>query len=266
MKQLILFIMLTSIALSSVTMIYPKELTVNYGHYDENQDYFLGVHELGKVAPGQQISLVFSRNTGDNNTESPASIYWESATGKNVISKLSGNTIEAVFTAPEKLGTYLFNITLKGNEIGTIAPHIISFRIETSEDAYEYTFDRMHTMKAGESKEFIIVVKSNSVADDTILFEKAEGIPSGWIVINNIELKSGETKTTTATLTPNEEGHYSANLLIGKKSTAHLDEEEITVWAKPTFTSKMKSFNEGFSIIPVIMQPFYSIFSMIGSF
>ena len=53
-------------------------------------------------------------------------------------------------------------------------------------------------------------------------------------------------------------------MLIGRKSSNEFDRKEITVWAKPTFNSKLKAFSEGFSIIPVIMQPIYSIFSIIG--
>ena len=265
MKKIVFLVLLATIVSASSTLVYPQTIYMNMGSYDENNDYYMGEFDLGKIAPGQDLKMIFSRNTSEYNTESEASIFWIKAEGNNIQSLMSVHFIEASYKIPFNLrGEHKFNVTLKGSEVGTITPHIMTFKIFVTENVYDFEFQKEHVLNAGKTKGITIKIKSNSASADTLTFTNTEGIPSNWIKKSNVLMEPGETKLITILANANEEGQYSAKLNVGRHSSQLHDSLEMNFRVKPTFSAKLKAFSEGFSIIPVVMQPFYSLLSMIG--
>lgn len=266
MKKLLALLILTSAAFASATMTYPREIAMDYGSYNDQNVYYLGEFDLGNVAPGQTLELVFSRNTGPGNTESDASIFWEKAEGTGVTSSLDGLDLGVKHVIPASArGYYAFDLTLEGSEVGTIAPHRMTIKTYVTEDVYSFEYERIHVMSAGTTKDVIVKITSSSAASETITFQSADGIPSGWVKQDDVRMGPLETKTITMKVTPNEEGLYDAKIKAGRASSSVQDVLPITVRVKPTLNSKLKAFGEGFSIIPVVMQPFYSLLSLLGA-
>lgn len=266
MKKIIALLILTSVAIASAALTYPQSIMMDYGAYNEQNVYYLGEFDLGKISPGQDLRLVFSRHTGPGNSESDASIFWESAEGNEVSSFVKGMNLEAVHTIPPSVrGNYAFDLTLRGSKLGTIAPHKIKFKLFITEDVYFFEYEKTHEMSAGTTKEITVKIRSESIASDVLNFRNSEGIPSSWIEQDNLVMGPGETKTVTMKITPNEEGMYNAKIKAGRLSSQITDTMPMEIRVKPTLSSKLKAFNEGFSIIPVIMQPFYSLMSLLGS-
>ncbi|NYZ79664.1 hypothetical protein H0N95_00255, partial [Candidatus Micrarchaeota archaeon] len=226
----------------------------------------LGEFDLGNVAPGQTLELVFSRNTGPGNTESDASIFWEKVDGIGFTSSLNGMDIDVTYKIPAATrGNYALELTLEGSEVGTIAPHKMTLKMYVTEDVYSFGYEPSLVMSAGTTEDVVVKITSMSAASDVINFRSTEGIPSGWINQNDVVIGPGETKMVTMKVTPNEEGMYNAKIKAGRSSSAIQDVLPLNVRVKPTLSSKLKAFGEGFSIIPVIMQPFYSLLSLLGA-
>lgn len=265
MKKIVFLVLLATIVSASSTLVYPQMIHMNIGSYDENNDYYMGEFDLGKIAPGQNLKLIFSRNTSEYNTESEASIFWIRADGNDIHSSMSVHFIEASYEIPFNLrGEHKFNLTLRGSEVGTIAPHIITFKTFITENVYDFEFQKEHVLKAGETKEITMKIKSHSASADTLTFKNTEGIPSNWIKKTDVLIEPGETKIITIKANANEEGQYFAKLNVGRHSSQLHDSLEMNFRVKPTLSAKLKAFSEGFSIIPVVMQPFYSLISILG--
>ncbi|MEM0372318.1 MAG: hypothetical protein QXO69_00530 [archaeon] len=265
MKKLLALLVLASTALASATLTYPQSIFMDYGTYNDANQYYLGSFDLGKVAPGQTLKLMFSRNTGPGNTESEASIFWETAEGEGISSQINGMELVATHVVPVTArGKYSFNVVLKGSELGTIAPHFITFNVFVTENIYSFKYENSHVMDAGATKTVEMKITSSSAASDTLMFRNVDGMPSGWLDQKDVVIGPGETKTIAMKITPNEEGMYNANVRVTRKSSAVQDSVPLTLRVKPTVSSKLKAFSEGFSIIPVIMQPFYSLLSLLG--
>jgi len=261
-----LFLVVLSSVLASATLVYPKHVIMNYGTYLEDNNYFLGEYDLGDVAPGQVIELVFSRNTGPNNTESSASIFWESAEVKPFpySFKLNPKNLTVRVSVPETLrGDQKFNVTLYGH-VGTIAPHLITFKVKVKEDVFSFEAPSSLEVVQGHTEYFFIKVKSSSAASDTLIIRKLSGIPSKWIDGREVFLGPFEEKTLKFSLTPNEEGYYPGGIVVERKSSALRDFLKLDLRVKPSFDSKLKAFSEGYSVIPVVLQPFYSLMSLLG--
>jgi hypothetical protein len=268
MKRLVSFILLIATVAASASLTYPQIINMNDGVLDTQQQVlYMGTFDLGNAAPNQELTLIFSRNTGENGALSSASIFWQSAEG-NVDYSLSGSAITVTHRIPEISGDYYFNVTLKGSDVGTITPHIITFKVFVKKEIYTYDYTENHTVMAGVAKSFDLLIRSSSAAGETLSFRNSEGIPSSWITAgdsrNSIFIEPYGTRTVAVTLTPNEEGNFDANLFVLRESSNVRDSLPLNVRVKPTVQSKLRAFSEGFSIIPVVMQPFYSLLSMMG--
>ena len=252
-RTLLLFLILLSIGLSAVTMNYPVQESIEDSIF------------LGKIAPDQLLELRFSRETGPSGTDK--AVFWETVLIPDNIfvnKTLDGNEIVAWIRAPSDMrGIYSFNITAQG-DILYIIPQSKEISIEVTEDVYEITYEDYFSTKAGESLEIPISIKSFSIANEELMLTDSEGIPLKWMDIDKVHFDGIGEKQTMLKIIPNEEGLYKIKLKIGRKSSSYINLIKIDLRVYPTVKSKLRAFGEGFSISPIIMQPFYSFLSLFG--
>jgi hypothetical protein len=268
MKYLVALVLLMATVSASAMLISPKQITMNMGNYTPDNIYYLGEFDLGRIAPGQTLELVFTRNTGQNGTESSASIFWEKATAPAELmpqTEITATDLTMSLKIPEdKRGNLIFNVTLEGIEIGTIAPHTMTLKLQVTESVFSYSYEQRHYLYAGEPEQIPLTITSSSAGKDTLIFSDIEGIPSGWLSNSPAQIAPFEQKQIMLTVIPNEEGYFEAKINVGRTSSSLKDTNPLVLRVYPTFQSKLRAFGEGFSIIPVLLQPLYSLLSMFG--
>ncbi len=255
-----------SIASASVALLEPVRIMMNEGKYLEDGSYFVGEYDLGKIGPGQELDLVFSRNTGPNGTESKASIFWEKATStvQQYSYEMKSDKIILKIIMPKGYrGVYVFNVTMLGVEVGTITPHTITFKVFVTEDVYEYYYDANAVSIQGQTIIIPISIKSNSIAEDVLFFDNTKGMPSKWIQPVSVKMPPLSQHTVMMRVTPNEEGFYDATLL--SRHAGFNDALPLKLRVYPDFMAKARAFSQGFSITAIILQPFYSLISFMTS-
>lgn len=254
-KKLVCFTLIMFTAFGTTTLVSPKNIVLTDG-----------VNFLGDVGPGQTIDLVFSRGTGITGEE--RAIFWHSAESDKVLgpSTLQGDELLLQVRVPTDLrGAYSFSVTMRGSEVGLIQPETYDMRVNIKENIFDFTYSQDYTINAAETKNISVVVRSSSIADDTLIFEDTEGIPSGWLTRGTVEVPALSEKIVLLGVTPLEEGYYKAKINVGRESSSIVDPVSFNIRAYPTLNSKLESFGEGFSIVPYILQPFYSLLSWLGS-
>ncbi len=252
-KILIALLLLIAIGFSDLTVIQPVHKALNNNLY------------LGKIAPGQQLKLVFSREIGPEGNAK--AIFWEKVLiPKQILlnESLEGDTITAWIKIPLSMrGNYTFNATAQGDLL-YIKPETHQITIDVTENTYTLSCPENFESKASQPITIPIEIKSNSIADDEIKLVGAENFPLKWIQFPETKIKAGETKKILVKFNPTEEGDYKITLKIGRRSSNLINLIRIHLKTRPTIKSKLLSFQEGFSITPIIMQPFYSFLSLIG--
>ena len=254
-RLFLVFLVMISVSFAAVTLNYPTEVTIDDSLF------------LGKIAPDQLLELRFSRETGPSGTDK--SIFWEviSIPDNLVVNNtLDGNEIVAWIRVPSDIrGLYSFDITAQG-PLGnlTIEDQTKEIVIEVTEDVYEINYDNYFATKAGEVLEVPIIITSSSIAREELSLIESEGIPLKWVAFDKIKFEGVGEKQVIAEIIPNEEGIYETKLKLGRKSSSFVNLMEIDLRVYPTIKSKLRAFGEGFSISPIIMQPFYSFLSLFG--
>jgi len=255
LKELACFVLIMFTAFSTTTLVSPNNVVLTDG-----------INFLGDVAPDQTIDLIFSRGTGV--TGEQRAIFWYYAELNEAVapSTIEGNEILLQVRIPtDNRGAYSFSVTMKGSEVGLIEPETYDLRVNIKENVYDFTYTQNHTFYAAETENISVVIRSSSIADDNLIFEDTEGIPSGWITRGTIEILALSSKSVNLGVTPLEEGYYEAKINVGRESGNIVDPISFNMRVYPTLNSKLESFGEGFSIVPYILQPFYSLLSWLGS-
>lgn len=266
MKKLFCLFFVVSTVLATTTLNSPRQFTLT------DSSVF---NDLGNVAPGQTLNLIFSRSTGL--TGETRAIFWETAIatlpdGSNVNSNLQGAEISLTIKIPENTqeGDYIFSVMMTGTDLRIIVPETYKFKVNVKKDVYSFAYEVNQKVNAGEPTAIVVRVTSSSSASDTFTITNTLGVPLGWFSRQNVYVPyydgTGMQEPTdyTLTITPFEEGYYPATLTLGKASGAPSYTLNINFRVLPTLKSKLKAYSEGFSLVPMILQPFYSLLSFFG--
>jgi len=252
-KFLFIFLILLSIGLSEVTLISPVQKTISNSIY------------LGKIAPSQELKLVFSREIGPGGKAK--AIFWEKAVLPNSLflnETLQGDTITAWIKMPEEIrGNYTFNVTLQG-DILYLKPETKQITVDVTENVYNIKYETSFHSKTGKAIIVPVTITSESIADETLFLESTENFPMKWVNFPETTFNGKETKQIQLKLKPAQEGYYKIQLKIGRKSSNLINVMSFNLRTMPTIKSKLEAFGEGFSVTPIIMQPFYSFLSLLG--
>ena len=258
--SLLALALLAASGLSSVYMQAPftrsYEKVVRFN--PEKNTYDLGEHYLGKLSPGQSVTLVFSRDSGtpydwDNIKvlTSPGLRAEQYKTPSSFVVILHAVSEENARVEIQFAEEFMFRGTER-----------IVFRLDVTRDAYKHSFEK-ESVLAAEDSYYVFRVKSESLADDVIL-ARIEGLPRAWAGAAQETIRSGQQIEVRIPVKATEEGRYPIRVRV-EYSSGLKEEFQRTLWVKPTMKSKMKSVGEGFVLVPGVLQPLYSIIGFIGS-
>jgi hypothetical protein len=260
MRNVLAFLVLISTAFATVTLLEPNYIDP----VPTNELY------LGNVMPGQTLELIFSRSTGT--TGQQRAIFWETATAtipgkETVTSELRGAKLSLKIKIPEThSGKYAFSIKLEGIQLRIIQPEIMKFWVDVRPASlYNIELSPEYHLNAGESNVVPVKIISSSVASDTLTLTDIEGMPLGWFNRQPVYLRYMSEREMTLDIAPFEEGAYSTTLHISRASNDVVNSEQTVFRVTPTLKSKLKAYGEGIAIVPVILQPFYSLMALLGS-
>lgn len=267
---LFVFIAFFSISFASMTLEYPASR-----HFDSRNATKVAAYAgdttllkgemLGDVSPGQTLKLVFSRETGSNflwdkfQTNGP--VFWNE--------KLSvGDKITLTLNVPkDAAGIYDVNITGESSyEPGTIkTPEILPVQILVMNSTYAYSFPQHFSAIIDYPNSLFFRVKSNSLAADTITFS-ISGFPARWVKDLKVTLQPFAEKGLFFAINPLDEKtrDYSVAFQAALESGT-VEQFPLTIEVNPaSFQTKLRAMGEGFSLIPILLQPFYSLLSLFG--
>lgn len=263
------FVVLLSTAHSSITLEFPLA-----EHFDSKNATKIAAYAgdtailsgkmLGDVAPGQTLKLVFSRETGSN-------FFWDKMQTNNPEwnEKLSvGDKITLYLNIPKAAsGIYSINITgTSSYDPGTIkTPEILPIQIRATNGTYAYSFPEHFEAIMDYPNSLFFRVKSTSLAADTLTFSIL-GFPASWAEPVKSDIEPFGEKTLFFKIDPMEERMRSYPISFScLRDSGPIDLIPATIGISPaTLITKFKAMSEGFSLIPVLLQPFYSLLSLFG--
>lgn len=256
MRTAIALLLFCSVALASVNLIYPAQLQLEKGTQAE----------LGKISPGQTLKLIFDRQTGGNflwdriMLTPPAG--WEKDDAPLTTRDVDSLTV-FLRVAEDAAGDYSFVATAR-NDLGLRSPEEVTFKINVTKNVYSYSFAEGYFVEAGKTSLIPLRVRSESIAEDTLYFGKIAGLPAKWVTAEPLLIAPGAEKNTTISVTPIDEGFFRIDFAVSRNSSSIIDSAKAHLRVKPTLQSKLRAYGEGFSLVPIILQPFYALLSLFG--
>ncbi len=244
------------------------------------------VTHIGQAAPGQEITLIFSRERHEG------AFYWSKATsnidGSGYYSIPRDKALEEILPPetikennlgnrtylalklriPREGNTFKFNVTLLPREgFGDSATRQLSVDIE--KDVYDFKIQEKTELQAGKKGAIEGTIKSNSIAVEEFTFKPSK-LPEEWLIRETgetevaVRVRPGETKQFTLPLQIDQEGQYEVTYSVRDTAKTHVGTYDVALRVKPTFRSKLKGFTRGHSVTMPLLQPFYSLLSLLG--
>ncbi|MBI4214581.1 hypothetical protein HY546_01170 [archaeon] len=269
MRKTILLIVLAGVALANVNILSPTRLAfdrVVYTDFD-TQSHYLGNETLGVVAPGQTVVLVFDRQTGDSflwtNVEFTVPDGWTKDDAKNSTRDISN--ITASFTLPREIpeGRYSLRASVQ-NDIGVRATEEVDLYVDVTNRVFTITPPEDASTDAGEPAPLFVSITNNGIGSDVLILGSIAGLPARWTLGAYVPVGAAETKQVEITSTPLDEGKYRLGFQVKRTSSDLIDEGAFSLRVYPTLKAKLRAISEGFDIIPMILQPLYSLLSFFG--
>jgi hypothetical protein len=269
-RQAFALLMLCSLAAAAITITYPKSISITevtqVSTAPDRPNVLQGV-TLGDIAPGQALKLVISKQTGGTTIKN-----WQKMTvtppqgwtkDDTVDPTRDINDLTVMIYVPLTAEEGPYTIDLEASEmVGARTVESVPLTINVRKNVIAYGFAEGYHAEAG-AGEISLLVQSESLASDALTFKSVEGFPTKWISVPDLEFGPMEWKVLKFNVTPMEEGLYTIRFNIERQSGT-IDTPEMVLRVKPTLKSKFRAFGEGFSIVPAILQPFYSLLSFLG--
>ncbi|GEM_PF-2803448 len=258
MKKLLAFLIFASTAFSTVTLLEP----INVGALQSTEV------SLGNVMPGQTLELIFTRDTGT--TGQMRAIFWETATAtlpdnSTLKSQLMGGRLSLKIPIPKGFtGKYALSVRMEGTQIGIIQAETVNLWVNVQNGLYGFDMKPEYHISAGQPNNIPVTVTSSSAASDTLSVTSTEGMPFGWFDRQPTYIRYVSSREMNLDIAPFEEGYYPTKISISRASDGVLEMKTTAFRVTPTLKSKLKAYSEGISIVPVILQPFYSVLSFLG--
>ncbi|MEM3412007.1 MAG: hypothetical protein QW735_01620 [archaeon] len=206
---------------------------------------------LGEVAPGQELKLIFERSSG--------AYLWDTFdVHSDVNTSIQTNATHFTILA-KGIGPGNHYIDLKvSNSLNLQIQKSSRIIFSGNYDVFKFTVSKQYTAQAGERSCFQMGVESKSIAEEN--FEVYfDGVPSRWQEFSILKVPPKSKGNFSVCMTPTEENFYNVKVIF-RGNVEYKQQTGIRIY--PSLVSKFKSCAEGFSIIP-ILQPFFSLFSLL---
>jgi len=141
----------------------------------------------------------------------------------------------------------------------------LNLTIDVRNDVYSFNIMPKYDVFMDTSNSLPFSIKSDSLATDTV-YLSLTGIASDWVASKSAVMAPNEERKAFFLVDPKNEGTYDItfNAVSSLEGAAGSADSKLVV--HPTsLKSKLEVLNEGFSIVTVILQPFYSLLSLLGS-
>jgi hypothetical protein len=266
----VLILLFMTVVFADISLLQPKTMLfdrVTQVSTSPDLPNVLQGAELGNIAPGQTLAMLFSTTSGGNYDWLQASIVPPQGWAKEdaVTLERDVHTLTAYLYVPADAaeGTYTFDVVASRGVEGIRTPERVSITLNVQNDVFEYGFPEGYVAIAGKS-ELQFTVKSNSVGADTLKILGLEGLPEKYTIQTEAEIRPLEERTIILDIKPSDEGVYPITFRIGRTTSPVIDTVQTELRVKPTLQSKLALFGEGFALVPIILQPFYSLLSLFG--
>lgn len=224
---------------------------------------YLKTEKLGNIAPGQSFKLTVDRASGTifswDNLDLSVPEGWKKAG-----SKFASEFIYEITVPKEAAGTYTLTLSASG-DIKVMTPNVLSLTVDVRNDVYSFEILPEYEVFMDTSNAVQFSLKSDSLAYDTIHLS-LEGVASEWVKDKSIEIAPNEERRTFFLVDPKNEGTYDVTFAVVSSLEGAAGSADSKLIVRPTsLKSKLTVLNEGFSIVTVVLQPFYSLLSLLGS-
>ncbi len=262
----ILSIFLTIVS-ASIHITYPQDVTyseIAKASSQSGDPTYLKTEKLGNIAPGQTLRINIARTSGTmffwDNLDVKVPEGW-----KKVGSKYASEFIYEI-TVPKETATGTYKIILSASgDIKVMTPNVLNLTIDVRNDVYSFKVMPQYDVFIDTSNAMPFSIKSDSLATDTV-YLSLSGIASDWVASKSAVLAPNEEKKSLFLVDPKNEGSYDITFTAVSSLEGAAGSADSKLVVHPTsLTSKLRVLNEGFSIVTVILQPFYSLLSLLGS-
>ncbi len=267
LKTLVLLSLCLSIVSASIHVTFPKDITYNEvvnvstTHGEPN---YLKDAVLGSIAPGQTLDLTIDRSSGTaffwDNLQIAVPDGWQH-TGAKHADDFHQQIIVPKDTA---LGVYNLKMYASG-DIQVVTPERINLTLNVRNDVYSFKVDSSYPVYIDSSNSVPFTVKSDSIAADVVRLS-LDGVPATWYGSKSVILSPNEERRMFFLVDPKTEGSYDIAFKVSSSlggAGGSADSKMIVYPA--SLKAKLTVLNEGFSIVTVVLQPIYSLLSIIGS-
>lgn len=242
--------------------------------------------QIGKVAPGQEMTLILGRKLnsgpfkwGEAQVVEEESSYYNVPKDKELNEIIPPGTIQEKgldeedqtylalnLKAPEETGSYEFDIRLKSL---FSFPATRKLSVQVKKDVYSFDVSEV-TATAGEPSNIPATVKSDSIAVEKFTYIPTT-LPEDWVTgekgkeETQVKVRAGENKHFTLPIKINQEGIYQASYKVtDSQGRVAYKDLSTTIKVNPTLKSKLQGFKKGHSLTIPLLQPFYSLLSLLG--
>lgn len=269
MRAILVALLFVAVGTANISVLAPVQLAFDKTIYTdfETQSHYMGNATIGRVAPGQTVYLVFDRETGDEflwtNIQLDVPEGWTKDDSKNSTRDIS--SVTASFTLPKNitLGTYEVRASAQ-NDLGVRATESIGLSFEVVERVFTITPPADARVNAGDATPIHVSVSNIGVGSDVLVLGSISGLPARWTQGQYVPIGPLETRQVTITTSPLDEGLYVLGFQVRRASSPIVDENQFYLRVLPTLKAKFRAMSEGFDLIPMILQPIYSLLSFLG--
>ena len=263
----VIFSLFLTLVSASIHITYPKDVTYSEVvkiSKQSGEPNYLKNEKLGNIAPGQSFRITIDRASGTiffwDNLDFAVPEGW-----KKVGSKYASEFVYEV-TVPKEtaIGTYKIILSTSG-DIKVMTQNVLNLTIDVRNDVYSFKIMPQYDVFMDTSNSLPFSIKSDSLATDTV-YLSLTGIASDWVASKSAVMAPNEERKAFFLVDPKNEGTYDItfNAVSSLEGAAGSADSKLVV--QPTsLKSKLEVLNEGFSIVTVILQPFYSLLSLLGS-
>jgi len=267
LRQLLVLPLFLVIVSASIHVTFPFDATystVVVASTEHGEPNYLKSEYIGSIAPGQTLKLTIDRQSGTtflwDNIEATIPTGWEQTVSKLV------STIEYDIKVPKEAAAGTYSVTLLASgDMQVLSPNSIILTMDVSNALFSIKADPFYAVYIDTSNSVPFSITSDSIAKETLTIAIA-GIPSSWINSKNVVLSPREERRMFFTIEPKTEGLYPITFKATNEAGTDLVSADSTMVVYPaSLKAKLTVLSEGFSIVNIVLQPLYSLLSLIGS-
>jgi hypothetical protein len=260
MLSLLLFLSLSF----SILVVSPLQKNVDDGD----------VIDLGTIGPGQTVSIQIDPLVSEGGIHGIGGQY-DMAVAEDLPrgwtsekSKLYQNPLQVTITAdPEaEPGNYSAKVVVideyNGEELGNVTFDVL---VEITYDVMDFKVSPAYLEVGPEQPARFSITIENKGSTSDVFQVSAEG-PKRWEFKKPVFVPAQSSKTIQYEIVGREEETYRATVSVVSLASDNIaDEENVTLFIKPSLIGDYKATNNGVIVFPIFQAPIYSLAGLISN-